>query len=61
MSEVGAGKAIEVLLLVAAGALVVWWQWRDVTRAQQASRAERERLQAEAARPERAGEPQDRP
>jgi hypothetical protein len=42
MSGVGSLKAIEVLLLLAAGAGFVWWQLRDVSRAQQRSRAERE-------------------
>jgi hypothetical protein len=46
MTEVGPLKALEVLLLLAAGAAVVWWQWRDVSRAQQRSRAERERQPA---------------
>lgn len=35
-------KAVEVLVLVLAGALFIWWQWRDVSRAQEQSRRERE-------------------
>jgi len=43
MTEVGSLKAIEVLLLLAGGVAVVWWQWRDVNQAQQRSREEREK------------------
>jgi uncharacterized protein HemX len=43
MSEVGALKAVEVLLLLAGGGLFVWWQLRDVKKAQEQTRAERER------------------
>ena len=45
MTEVGSLKAIEVLLLLAGGVAVVWWQWRDVNQAQQRSREEREKRQ----------------
>jgi hypothetical protein len=47
MTEVGSLKAIEVLLLLAGGAAVVWWQWRDVNRAQQRSREARARRQSQ--------------
>ena len=57
MSEVGPLKAIEVLLLLAAGGAVVWWQWRDVNQAQQRSRAEREKQQAGSAPAEGPSEP----
>ena len=49
MSEVGELKWIEAGLLLAAGVGFGWWQLRDVKRAQQASRAERETEQAQAA------------
>jgi predicted negative regulator of RcsB-dependent stress response len=49
MSEVGDLKWIEAGLLLAAGVGFGWWQLRDVKRAQQASRAERETEQAQAA------------
>ncbi len=52
MVEAGALKLIEVALLLVAGVAFVWWQLRDVTRAQAQSalqRRERE-AQAEAAR-----------
>jgi hypothetical protein len=49
MSEVGDLKWIEAGLLLAAGIGFGWWQLRDVTRAQQISRAEREAAQAQAA------------
>ncbi len=49
MTEVGWLKAIEVLVLLAAGAGFVWWQLRDVKRAQQRSRAEREKQQVQPA------------
>jgi hypothetical protein len=52
MSDAGALKAVEVLVLLAAGVGFVWWQLRDVSQAQKRSRAERERKQAE---PERHG------
>lgn len=57
MTEVGSLKAIEVLLLLAAGAAVVWWQLRDLRKAREHSRAEhlraeREKQQAESAPPE---------
>jgi len=41
-------KAIEVLGVLGAGAAFVWWQWRDVTRAQEQSRREREAREARA-------------
>jgi predicted negative regulator of RcsB-dependent stress response len=49
MSDVGDLKWIEAGLLLAAGVAFGWWQLRDVKRAQQASRAEREAAQAKAA------------
>ncbi len=49
MTEVGSLKAIEVLLLLAGGVAVVWWQWRDVNQAQQRSREERAKLHAQTA------------
>lgn len=45
MSEVGSYKWIEVLLLVAAGAGFYAWQRRDLRRAAEATRAQREREQ----------------
>ena len=42
MTEVGSLKAIEVLLLLAAGGLFVWWQMRDLRRAREDSRAKEE-------------------
>jgi predicted negative regulator of RcsB-dependent stress response len=48
MSEVGDLKWIEAGLLLAAGVGFGWWQLRDIKRAQQASRAEREATQAKA-------------
>lgn len=39
-------KAVEVLVVLGAGAAFVWWQWRDVTRAQAQSRREREAREA---------------
>lgn len=42
-------KAVEVLVVVGAGAAFVWWQWRDVTRALAQSRREREAREAQAA------------
>ena len=50
MSDVGALKAVEVLVLLAAGVGFVWWQLRDVSRARKQSRAEREQRQAEPGR-----------
>jgi len=41
MTEVGSGKWIEVVLLMAAGGLFVWWQFRDLRQAKEASRAQR--------------------
>lgn len=41
-------KAVEVLVLVLAGGLFVWWQWRDVSLAQARSRREREAREREA-------------
>jgi len=41
MTEVGSGKWIEVVLLMAAGGLFVWWQFRDLRQAKEASRARR--------------------
>ncbi len=52
MSDAGALKAVEVLVLLAAGVGFVWWQLRDESQAQKRSRAEREQRQAE---PERQG------
>ena len=37
---------VEVLGVAVAGGLFVWWQLRDVKRAQEASRREREALEA---------------
>jgi len=48
MSDVGDLKWIEAGLLLAAGVGFGWWQLRDVKRAQEASRAEREARQAQA-------------
>jgi predicted negative regulator of RcsB-dependent stress response len=48
MSEVGDLKWIEAGLLLAAGVGFGWWQLRDIKRAQQASRAEREAAQGKA-------------
>ena len=45
MTEVGSFKAIEVLLLLAAGAAVVWWQLRDLRKAREHSSAEKSRAQ----------------
>ena len=42
MSEVNSLKLLEVGLLVLAGGLFVWWQLRDISRAQAKSRAERD-------------------
>ena len=39
-------KMVEVLGVAVAGGLFVWWQLRDVKRAQEASRREREALEA---------------
>ena len=47
MTEVGSLKAIEVLLLLAAGAAVVWWQLRDLRKAREQSRAEQSRAEHE--------------
>lgn len=46
MGELPLLKLVEVLVVVAAGGLFVWWQLRDVNRAQQASRREREAREA---------------
>lgn len=43
-------KAVEVLVVLGAGAAFVWWQWRDVTRAQAQSRREREAREARESR-----------
>jgi hypothetical protein len=43
MTEVGSWKWVEVGLLLAAAIAFVWWQLRDVARAQQQSREERAR------------------
>jgi uncharacterized protein HemX len=54
VSELPLLKLVEVLGVVAAGGLFVWWQLRDVHRAQEASRREREAREAreaEEARP----------
>jgi protein-S-isoprenylcysteine O-methyltransferase Ste14 len=45
-------KAVEVLVVVVAGAAFVWWQWRDVTRAQEQSRREREAREAKPSKTE---------
>ena len=42
MGELPLLKLVEVLGVVGAGGLFVWWQLRDVNRAQDASRRERE-------------------
>ena len=42
MSEVNSLKLLEVGLLVLAGGLFIWWQLRDISRAQAKSRAERD-------------------
>ena len=47
MTEVGSLKAIEVLLLLAAGVAVVWWQLRDLRKAREQSRAEKSRAEVE--------------
>jgi hypothetical protein len=39
-------KMVEVLGVAVAGGLFVWWQLRDVKRAQEASRREREAREA---------------
>ena len=56
MSEVGALKFVEVGVLLLAGGLFVWWQLRDVRRAQEKSRAEREAAANAAAVPRHASE-----
>ena len=43
-------KLVEVLGVAAAGGLFVWWQLRDVKRAQEASRREREARESREAR-----------
>jgi hypothetical protein len=43
MSEAGSYKWIEVVLLLAAGAGFAWWQFRDLKRAQEETRRQRER------------------
>jgi hypothetical protein len=48
MTEVGSLKWIEVVLLLAAGGLFVWWQLRDLRRAKEESRARGEQPQAPA-------------
>lgn len=57
MSEVGDLKWIEAGLLLAAGVGFGWWQLRDIKRAQQASRAEREAAEAKAAKDTQDGPP----
>jgi predicted negative regulator of RcsB-dependent stress response len=57
MSEVGDLKWIEAGLLLAAGVGFGWWQLRDITRSQQASRAEREAAEAKAAKDAQDGPP----
>ncbi|MFM8769128.1 MAG: hypothetical protein ACKOD9_15665, partial [Rubrivivax sp.] len=42
MAELPLLKLVEVLGVVAAGGAFIWWQLRDVNRAQEASRRERE-------------------
>ena len=49
MTEIGSLKWIEVSVLVLAGGLLVWWQLRDVRKAQERSR--QQRLAAEARDP----------
>ena len=46
MGEVPLLKLVEVLGVAVAGGLFVWWQLRDVKRAQEASRREREAREA---------------
>lgn len=46
MGELPLLKLVEVLGVVGAGGLFVWWQLRDVNRAQDASRREREAREA---------------
>jgi uncharacterized protein HemX len=58
MTEVGWLKAVEVLVLLAAGAGFVWWQLSDVKRAQQRSQAEREKQQAQPGHTENRHEPE---
>jgi hypothetical protein len=53
VTEVGSLKWIEVVLLLAGGALFFGWQWRDLRRAREESARKRE---AEA-RPEAGSEP----
>ncbi len=43
MSEAGSYKWIEVVLLLAAGVGFAWWQLRDLKRAQEQTRRQRER------------------
>lgn len=43
-------KAVEVLVLLAAGVTFCWWQWRDASRAQEQSRRERQAREAHEAR-----------
>jgi hypothetical protein len=52
MTEVGALKFIEAGALLLAGVAFVWWQWRDVTQAQQRTRAERQAAEQAAAEDE---------
>jgi hypothetical protein len=47
MTEVGALKWIEVVLLLAAGGLFVWWQMRDLRRAKEEFRARRKQAGAD--------------
>ena len=47
-------KLVEVLGVAVAGGGFVWWQLRDVKRAQQASRQEREAREAQEAQEARA-------
>ncbi len=46
MGELPLLKLVEVLAVAVAGGLFVWWQLRDVKRAQEASRREREAREA---------------
>ena len=71
MTEVGSFKAIEVLLLLAAGVAVVWWQLLDLRKAREHSlaeksraehlRAEREKQQADSAPDQDQRGPEPRP
>ena len=55
-------KLVEVVGVVAAGGVFVWWQLRDVKRAQEASRREREareRSQETTAAPQTVSDPSE--